>query len=68
MEKTKQILACVTATHMLLSMMAMTIVSRKRKHSTTRSDITYGPIDERDRMRIEYLNKKYERMIQLILP
>jgi hypothetical protein len=58
MEKTNQILACVTAAHMLLSMMAMVIVSRKRKHGTTRASITYGPIDERDRMRIEYLNKK----------
>jgi hypothetical protein len=58
MEKTKQILACVSATNMLLSMMAMVIVSRKQKHGTTREGITYGPIDERDMMRMEYLNKK----------
>jgi hypothetical protein len=56
MEKTKQILACVSAAHMLLSMMAMVIVSRKRKHGTTREGITYGPIDERDMMRMEYNN------------
>jgi hypothetical protein len=34
------------------------IMSRKRKWGTTRAGITYGPIAERDRMRIEYLNRK----------
>jgi hypothetical protein len=58
MDKTKKILACVTVAHMLLSMMAMSIVSRKRKWGRTRAGITYGPIAERDRMRIEYLNTK----------
>jgi hypothetical protein len=58
MDKRKQILACVAASHMLLSMIAMIIVSRKRKWGTTRAGITYGPIAERDRMRIKYLNTK----------
>jgi hypothetical protein len=58
MGKTKQFLVCVIAAHMLLSMMAMVILSRKRKWSTIRVGITYGPIAERDRMRIEYLNTK----------
>jgi hypothetical protein len=58
MDKTKKILACVIATHMLLSMMAMVIVSRKRKWGTTRAGITYGPIAEREMMWIEYLNTK----------
>jgi hypothetical protein len=30
--------------------MTMVIVSRKRKWGTTRADITYRPIAERDRM------------------
>jgi hypothetical protein len=54
MDKTKKILACV----MLLSMMAMVIASRKRKHDETRVGISYGPIVERDRMRMEYLDAK----------
>jgi hypothetical protein len=50
MDKTKQILACVTVSHMLLSMIAMVIVSRKKKIGHK----YYGPIAKRDRMRIEY--------------
>jgi hypothetical protein len=56
MDKTKKILACVTAAHMLLSTVAMIIVSRKRKWGTPRVGIT--PIAERYRMRSEYLNTK----------
>ena len=60
MDRRKKILACVAAAHMLLSMMAMAIVSRKRKRDETRIriGISYGPIDERDRVRMEYLNGK----------
>jgi hypothetical protein len=57
-DKRKKILACVAAAQMLLSMMAMVIASRKRKREGTRVGISYGPIDERDRMRMEYLNTK----------
>jgi hypothetical protein len=39
-------------------MMAMVIASRKRKHDETRVGISYGPIVERDRMRMEYLDAK----------
>jgi hypothetical protein len=57
MDKTKKILTCVVATHML-SMMDMIIVSRKRKRDETRVSISYRPIVERDRIRMEYLDAK----------
>ena len=44
---------------MLLSMMMATIIQfRKRKRGTRRECITYGPMEERDRIRIKYLNAK----------
>src|SRR5436190_16483841 len=43
---------------MLLSMMSMVIQSRKRQRRAPREQIRYGPIDERDRKRIEFLNDK----------
>ena len=46
------------AAHMLLSMMAIVIQSRKRKRSHRRLGITYGPMEIRDRMRIDYLENK----------
>jgi hypothetical protein len=58
MDKKQQILVYTAASHMLLSMMAMVIQSRKRKHSESIETITYAPIEGRDRMRIEYLNNK----------
>jgi hypothetical protein len=58
MDKTKKILACVAASQMLLSMMAMVIASRKRKRDGARVGISYGPIAERDRMRMCYLNTR----------
>jgi hypothetical protein len=58
MDRTKKILACVAAAHMLLSMMAMVIASRKIKRNEIRVGISYGPIVERDRMRMEYLDAK----------
>jgi hypothetical protein len=57
MDKNK-FLVYVAATHMLLSMMLMVIQSRKRRQHTPPYKISYAPIDERDRMRIEYLTKK----------
>jgi hypothetical protein len=42
---------------MFLSMMAMVIQSRKRKRHEPVETIN-APIEERDRMRIEYLNNK----------
>jgi hypothetical protein len=39
-------------------MMAMIIESKKRKRSVPIEKITYALIDERDRMRIDYLNNK----------
>jgi hypothetical protein len=49
----------VATAHMLLSMMACVIESRKRKrhgHAAV-GHISYGPIYERDRKRMEYLDK-----------
>ena len=46
------------AAHMLLSTMAIVVRSRKRKRSERRQCISYGPMEERDRMRIDYLNNK----------
>ena len=58
MEKRTKLLIYGAAAHILLSMMAMIIESRKRKRGARREGISYGPIDEKDRMRLEYLNKK----------
>jgi len=49
----------MAAAHMLLSIMAMVIHhSKKRKKQAPRERIRYGPIDERDRIRLEYLENK----------
>jgi hypothetical protein len=50
----------VAAAHLLLSMMVVAIESRKRKHHshTLIGQISYGPIEDRDRSRIDYLNNK----------
>lgn len=50
----------VAAAHMLLSMMACVIESRKRKRHghVAVGQISYGPIYERDRKRMEYLDDK----------
>ncbi|XP_072151850.1 protein ALP1-like [Setaria viridis] len=59
MDQKTKVVACTAAAYMLLSMMAMaSIESRKRKQPARREGITYGPIDEKDRMRLEYLNNK----------
>jgi len=53
-----RILVYAAAAHMLLSMMLLVIQSRKRQRRAPTHRISYAPIDERDRMRIEYLNTK----------
>jgi hypothetical protein len=53
-----QILVYVAAAHTMLSMMGMVIESRKRKWNAPVEKITYAPIEERDRMRIDYRNNK----------
>ncbi|XP_062227479.1 uncharacterized protein LOC133925635 [Phragmites australis] len=58
MDQRTKLLIYGAAAHMLLSMMAMIIESRKRNRGASRERISYGPIDERDRMRFEYLNNK----------
>jgi len=46
------------AAHWLLRVMAIVVRSRKRKRVARREGITYAPIYERDRKRMEYLNDK----------
>ncbi|XP_040381130.1 uncharacterized protein LOC107304789 [Oryza brachyantha] len=60
MDSRTRFLIYAAASYMLLSMMAMVIESRnkKRKRVPRREGITYGPIDERDRKRFDYLNDK----------
>lgn len=59
MDKRKKLLTYMAAAHMLLSIMAMVIHhSKKRKRQAPRERIRYGPIDERDRIRLEYLENK----------
>jgi len=58
MDKGTKILIYAAATHMLLSMMAIVVSSMKRKRSERRQYISYGSMEERDRMRIDYLNNK----------
>jgi hypothetical protein len=58
MDNKQQLLVSTAAAHMLLSMMAMVIQSRKGKRREPVETITYAPIEGRDRMRIEYLNNK----------
>jgi hypothetical protein len=61
MDEINQLVVVYVATaHLLLSMMAATIESRKRKclAHTSIGQINYGPIEDRDRSRIDYLNNK----------
>jgi hypothetical protein len=58
MDNKTRLLIYVSVAQLLLQMMAMIITSRKRKGDVSGEPISYGPIDERDRIRIEYLNKK----------
>lgn len=58
MDKRTKVVICAAAAYMLLSMMVMIIKSRKRKRRARRIGISYAPMDQRDRMRLEYLNNK----------
>lgn len=58
MDKRTKLIIFSAGAYMVLSMMAMIIASRKRKRAARREGITYGPIDGRDRMRLEYLENK----------
>jgi hypothetical protein len=57
---TQLLVVCSTATHMFRCMMVVTNESRKRKcHGHAHIGRTsYGPIENRDRSRIDYLNNK----------
>jgi hypothetical protein len=60
MDEEDQILMYAAVAYMWLSMMAMIIKTRKRKrhnHAPV-GQISYGPIDERDKKRLDYLNDK----------
>ena len=57
MDNRRKVVVCVAA-YMLLSMMAMIIQPRKHKWDARRVGITYGPLEERDRLRLEYLDNK----------
>jgi hypothetical protein len=57
MEKMTKLLTYAATAQILVHMMAVIINSRKRKIAI-RDPISYGPIDERDRIRIVYLNNK----------
>jgi hypothetical protein len=61
MDKKTKVIVCVVAAHKLLPVMVMIIHSRKRKRNAWRTWITYAPMHERDRIRIEYLNTKIWR-------
>jgi hypothetical protein len=53
-----KLLILIVVAHFLLSMMATIIQSRKRKRGEMRQPISYGPMEERDRIRFEYLNTR----------
>ena len=57
MDKRKKLLTYMAAAHMLFSIMAHHS-KKKRKRQAPRERIRYGPIDERDRIRLEYLENK----------
>ena len=57
MNMRQKMLVFAAAAYMAVSMIMLIVNSRKRKRKE-RLSITYGPIEERDRMRIEYLDNK----------
>jgi hypothetical protein len=58
MEQKVKILIFAAAAHLLLSMMATIIQSRKRRRGEMRQPISYGPMEERDMMKLDYLNTR----------
>ena len=61
MDKRTKVFICAAASYWFLSVMAIIGRSRKRKRVARREGITYAPMFERDRKRIEYLNDKIWR-------
>jgi hypothetical protein len=59
-DNTQNVLVYMTAAQWLLSMMVVIVEYRKRKRHahTPIGKICYGPIEERDRERVDYLNYK----------
>ena len=58
MDKRTKIVTFAAVAYMLLSRMDLIIHTRKRKRDARRIGITYGPMEERDRIRQEYPNNK----------
>lgn len=58
MDNRRKAFIFAAAAHWFLCMMAIVARSRKRKRVARKERITYAPISERDRKRIEYLNDK----------
>ena len=58
MDNRSKIVIYGVAAHLLLSMMATIIHSKKRKREAQRERIAYGPMEEMDRVRFEYLDNK----------
>jgi hypothetical protein len=67
MDNKIMLLIYVSAAQLLLQMMAVIITSTKRKRVVSGEPISYGPTDERDRIRIEYLNKKSHQMMNTVI-
>ena len=61
MDKRLKAFVFAAVAHWLLCVMAIVARSRKRKRVAIRKGITYAPMFERDRKRIEYLNDKIWR-------
>ena len=61
MDKRLKAFVFAAAAHWLLCVMAIVARSRKRKRVERREEITYAPIYERDRKRMEYLDDKIWR-------
>jgi hypothetical protein len=58
MEQKVKLLILAAVARFLLSMMVTIIQSRKRKRGEMRQQISYGPMEERDRIIFEYLNTR----------
>ena len=61
MDDRTKVLICAAVVHMYMSMMAMIIESRKRKRGQSKPAICYGPMEERDRIRNDYLSTRVWR-------
>jgi hypothetical protein len=55
------IVVYVAVAHLLFSMMAAAIESRKRKHHAHIDEISYSPIEDRDMSRTDYFNNKIRK-------